>query len=158
VVARMAPGVTLAQINAELASLSTRVAAEHPKDNGHWTFTAAPFEGTSSPAYRAAFITLVAMVGVFLLIACADLASLFVARNLARRHELTVALAIGAPRWRLARTVLLESAILSLAGGAIAVALTAEAMTAFAHWLPASLPRLGDLGINGVVFAIAIGV
>src|SRR5262249_39791351 len=48
VVARMAPGVTLAQINAELASLSTRVAAEHPKDNGHWTFTAAPFEGTSS--------------------------------------------------------------------------------------------------------------
>lgn len=158
VVARLAPGATLAQVNAQLTSVSEALAAAYPETNAHWTFVAAPFEGTSSPAYRAAFITLLSMVGLFLLIACANLASLFVARNLARRHELTVSLAIGAPRWRLARIVLLETALLSAAGAALALLLTDQAMVAFAHWLPATMPRLGDLRVNGTVFAFAMAV
>ena len=156
VVARLAAGATIARANAELASLSGRLAAAYPATNTGWTMAAGPYEGTTSPASRAAFITLLSMVGLFLLIACANLANLFVARNLARRHELTVALAIGAPRWRLARLVLIESALISAVAGAIACLLTSEATTLFAHWLPVSTPRLGNLRFNSGVFLFAL--
>jgi putative ABC transport system permease protein len=156
VVARLAPGVTIARANAELASLSGRLAAAYPATNTGWTMAAGPYEGTTSPSSRAAFITLLSMVGLFLLIACANLANLFVARNLARRHELTVALAIGAPRWRLARLVLIESALISAVAGAIALLLSSEATTLFAHWLPSSTPRLGNLRFNAGVFMFAL--
>jgi putative ABC transport system permease protein len=157
-VARLAPGASIDRANAELSALSTRLATAYPASNADWLMRADPFAGAKSTAYRAAFTTLLAMAGLFLLIASANIASLFVARNLTRRHELTVTLAIGAPRWRLARALLVESAILSLAGGALAVLLTAESTHAFARWMPWSTPRLGDLRLNGVVLTFAIAV
>lgn len=158
IVTRLAPGATIERASAELTTLAARLAESYPASNAGWTMRAEPLAGTPSPAYRAAFTTLLAMVGLFLVIACANLASLVAARNLARRNELTVALAMGASRWRLARALLLESAILSLLGGATALAITTEAIRAFTHWMPLSTPRLGDLRVDGVALMFAIAV
>jgi putative ABC transport system permease protein len=155
VVARLAPGATLERATAELTSLAARLATAYPTSNTNWTMRAEPIAGPPSASYRAAFTTLLSMVALFLLIACANLASLFVARNLARRTELTVTLSIGAPRWRLGRAVLIESAFVSLLGGAAALVLDVEALQAFAHWLPPSTPRLNDLRVNGAVYGFA---
>ncbi len=158
IVARLSTGATIDRANAELAALSDRLGAAYPASNEGWTLMAGPLAGLPSPAYRAAFTTLLAMVGLFLLIACANLASLLVARNLARRNELTVMLATGAPPWRLARAVLIESAMLSAAGSALALALAAGATQAFARWMPPATPRLGDLRVDLVVFVFAMAV
>lgn len=155
VIARLAPGASLERATAELTSLSARLATAYPASNANWTIRAEPMAGPPSASYRAAFSTLLTIVALFLLIACANLASLFVARNLARRTELTVTLSIGAPRWRLARAVLIESAVVSLLGGAVALVLDVEALQAFAHWLPPSTPRLHDLRVNGTVYGFA---
>jgi putative ABC transport system permease protein len=155
VVARLAPGATLERASAELTSLAARLATAYPASNTNWTMRAEPIAGLPSASYRAAFTTLLTMVALFLLIACANLASLFVARNLARRTELTVTLSIGAPRWRLARAVLIESAFVSILGCAVALVLDVEALRAFVHWLPPSTPRLHDLRVNGAVYRFA---
>jgi putative ABC transport system permease protein len=158
IVARLAPGATLARANIELKALSDRLAAAYPASNADWVLTASPIEGAPSAAYRAAFTTLLAMVGLFLLIACTNLASLFATRNLARRNELKLVLAIGASPWRLARGLLIESAVVSTGGGALGLLLTSQALGAFARWLPPGSPRLGDLQVDGVALAFACSV
>jgi predicted permease len=155
-VARLAPGASTARANIELKVLSGSLARTLPATNAKWTLQAEPVAGQPSPTYQAAFGVLLGMVGLFLVIACANLANLFVARNLARRVELTLALAIGAPRWRLARAVLLESGVIAAMGVGVAVLFTSQATTVFALWMPPGTPRLGDLGVNGVVLAFAL--
>jgi predicted permease len=154
-VARLEPGVTPTRAQAELDTLSATLARQVPKSNAGWSLQIEPLTGRPSAAYRAAFGTLLGMAGLFLVIACANLASLLVVRNLARRVELTVTMAIGASRWRLARGLIVESAFVAMAGGALAIAVASEATHVFSLWLPPSTPRLGDLRITGVVLAFA---
>ena len=107
---------------------------------------------------RPAFRVLTAAVGGVLLIACFNVGGLQLERTLARRREMALRLALGASRGRLARQVLTENVILALAGGLAGLAATALTLRAIVSLLPPNLPHLAEIGLNGRVLAVAIGV
>jgi len=127
---RLKPGVTMSQAEAELKTISAQLAREFPNENEGMTVTLSP-AGLLGARMRGPIIgfagVLMAVVGLVLLLACANLANLLLARATERRKEIAVRLAIGAGRWRLVRQLLTESALLSTLGGALGLLL--------AYWL-----------------------
>ena len=121
VIGRLRPEATLAAANAELDGVARRVEREYPDDNRRLVFSAlSEKEGRSLmlPGIAPIGWGLLAMVGLVLLIACANIVSLALARSLKRRKEFAIRLSIGAGRWRLVRQLLTESLVISMLGGA----------------------------------------
>jgi predicted permease len=120
VMARLRPGVTLAQARAEAATLATRMEREHPLENHQFGLTVLTERESRTPFLpgleRFGWI-LLAIVGLVLLIACANIAGLVLVRSLARRREFGIRMSLGAGRWRLVRQLVTEGMILSLSGG-----------------------------------------
>jgi putative ABC transport system permease protein len=156
--ARMKPGVTLAQANADLGrmiSLLPPVFARLELQPN--------VRPLSSDVIRDAgqiLWILLAAVGVVWLIACGNVANLFLVRVEARQHELAMRAALGASRGRIARTLLSESLVLALAGGALGVALAQTAIALLRTIAPAELPRADDIAVDGMVllFTVAVSV
>ena len=126
IVARVAPNASLTQANAELASIAGRVEqAEKARfaEYEHWRLTATPWAAALLQDLRPAAFIVLAAVGFVLLIACANLTNLFLARSTTRQRELAVRVALGAGRWRLARHLITESLLLAVAGSAMGLAL-----------------------------------
>ena len=155
-VARLAPGVSIETANVEIAARAAQLAVSHPDTNKDWTGVVAPAGVTASTGSRLALQALLATVGLFLLVACANLAGLLFARNAARRAEFAVCLSIGASRWRLGRMLLVESLLLSGAGCAAGVLLASYGAGALAAAMPPRTPGLDAIGINAEVIAVAI--
>src|SRR6266700_1663134 len=107
---------------------------------------------------RAALLVLFGAVGLVLLIACANFASLLMAREVARRQELVIRTALGAGRGRLIRQMLTESTLLSVLGGAAGLLLAKRGVDLLTALKPANLPRLSSIGIDGWVLAFTLGV
>jgi putative ABC transport system permease protein len=123
---RLRPGVTLEQASAEIEAIARRLQREHPDTNANWSArVASTKEALAAPDSWLMLTLLLVVVGFVLLIACANLANLVLARTTERRRELAVRTAIGASRWSLVRQLLIENALLSLAGGALGLALAA---------------------------------
>jgi putative ABC transport system permease protein len=129
---RLKPAVSLEQARAELATLAARLASEHPVDRGVGA-TVEPLADTRAGPIRPVLWMLCSAVGAVLLIACANLASLLMARNSARYRELAIRAALGAGRTRLVRQLLLETLLLSLAGGLAGLGLASAASAALVH-------------------------
>ena len=155
--ARLKPGASLAQARTELAIVGHRLAAEFPKSNKGRTFIADQLKPDVGDTRQTLFV-LLAAVTLVLLIACANIASLLLARAVSRERELALRAALGAGRLRLARQCLTESAILALAGGAIGVILAAIGMRPFALLWPGGLPRQQEVALNWHVLLFALGV
>ncbi len=155
-VARLAPGASVETATAEIAARAAQLAIAHPETNKDWTGVAAAAGGTASTGSRRALQALLAIVGLFLLIACANLAGLLFARNTARRSEFAVCLSIGASRWRLGHMLLVESLLLSVAGCAAGVLLAAYGASLLATAMPPRTPGLDAVGLNGAVIGIAV--
>jgi putative ABC transport system permease protein len=157
-VARLAPGQTVDDASAEVGARAKRLAQISPATNTGWTATVIAAAATTSPSGRAAFQALLAIVGLFLVIACTNLAGLLLARNAGRRTELAVCLSMGAPRWRLVRSLLVESALLALAGCAAGVLLSVYGARLMSSLMPRNTPGLNDVVLNLPVVGVTIAV
>ncbi|MBP7481397.1 MAG: ABC transporter permease [Lacunisphaera sp.] len=160
-VGRLKPGTTLAAAQAEAVGIAAALATEYPNTNRGWSVAVQPLLAMRVGGLRSSLVLLVGAVGLVLLIACVNLANLLLARGVSRLQELAVRLALGATPQTLARTVLLESLLLSLLGGGAGIALAAVGLPALTSQLPPGLiPRSASIGVDGtaLLFAVIVSV
>ncbi len=154
-IGRLAAGVTVDQASAELGSISARLAREFPDTNANETAVAVPYHERLVGDVRRALLVLLGAVALVLLIACANIAGLLLARGASRRRELAVRGALGASRGRLVRQLLTESGVLALAGGVLGLLVSYWGLSALVALAPESIPRLQDVRIDPRVVAFA---
>ncbi len=148
---RLKPGVSLAAARADLDSACRRMAALHPDENAGISSELIPLLDSVVGDSRGSLRILTGAVGLVLLIACANLANLLLARGAARRSEMAIRTALGASRFRLTQQLLTESALLALIGGAFGALLAGWGTALILANLPEGLPRLAGVGIDGRV-------
>ena len=157
VLARLAPGASLAKAQAELASLARGLGEKYPDTNRGRTMVAKQLRYDVSDV-QATLLLLMGAVTLVLLIACANVAGLMLARAVSRERELAMRVALGAGRFRLVRQCLTESAVLGLGGGALGIALAAAGIRRFLAFWPGDLPRAGEVGLDWRVLAFTLSV
>jgi len=156
-IARLKPNVTREQAQAEMTAIARRIVQEDASDKQHDDVNVISVMDQLTSSIRQGLLVLFGAVGCVLLIACANVANLMLARALGRQREIAVRAALGAGRARIVRQLLTESLLLALAGGALGLL--------FAFWLVKTLvafgpeiPRLGEIGVDGGVIAFTFGV
>jgi predicted permease len=157
VVARLRPGVTVAQARADMDSVAREQAIDYPNSNGGMGITTIPLLQDLVGNRKPILLILLGAVGFVLLIACVNVANLLLARATGRARELAIRLALGATQGRIIRQLLTESILVALAGGALGLAIAAWGTGAMLKLLPAALPRMDEIGIDGRVLAFTFG-
>src|SRR5579863_8837465 len=155
VFARLQPGATLAQAQAELALVGHQLAEQYPDTNAARSFAVQPLRPDVGDV-RSTLWLLLGAVTLVLLIACANVASLLLARAVSCEREFAVRVVLGAGRRRLIRQCLTESAVLGLSGGALGVLLAAIGIGPFVKFWPGSLPRAEEVHLDWHVLLLAI--
>jgi predicted permease len=156
VIGRLKPGSTLEQARAEMAAITQRLKPLYPSWKKDWGVTVTPMHEQLTGEIRPQLWVLFGAVGFVLLIACANVAGLLLARMAARRGEMAIRAAIGAGRWRVIRQLLTESVLVSLLGGALGVLLAVWGGQLFTQLGAASLPRTQAIGINPSALAFTV--
>jgi predicted permease len=168
-IARLQPGIAIAQANADLASLLNVWMdswSNGPGSDPHWylrwkiTPALEPLKQTVVGSIQTVLWVVMGTIGIVMLIACTNVANLLLVRADARQQELAVCSALGAGRWRIARELLLESVTLGLLGGAVGVAVAYAGLRLLSAIGPAELPRLSEIGLDGwsVVFTLILSL
>ena len=158
VVGRLKPGVTLDQARAEMAILAARLARQFPDTNTGWTTLVVPLSDILVEEVRPALLLLLAAAAFVLLIACANVANLLLARLASREREIAVRTTLGAGRLRLIRQMVTESLVLFLAGGALGLLLAAWATWGLVALYGKDLPREQEIGLDGHVLFFTLGL
>src|SRR5580658_5361653 len=157
VVAKLKPGVSIERARSELAGIQARIVGENPKARYDvQSLRVTPHREKLAAGARPALLVLLAAVSFVLLIACANIANLLLARGAARQKEIAIRTAIGAGRARVIRQFLGENLALALFGGTLGLLLARLAAPVIMRLAPPSLPRLGDTTIDGRVLLFAL--
>ena len=162
-IARLKPGLTLAQAQAKLDAFAAHLRQDYPADyaaSAQWRPRLVPLQQEVVGNSGQMLFLLLAAVGVVLMIACVNIASLLLARSSARHREIAIRKALGAGSWRLIRQTLTESVMLSLCGGLVAVPVSFWLKDLLLTLVPSTLPRLAEVSLNGraLLFILALSV
>src|SRR5215813_8381603 len=158
-IGRLRPGVGLEQAQANMAAIAARIERQYPdiyQGNIRITATAVGLTQKTTQNVRLMMLMLFGAVGLVLLIACANIANLQLARATARRKEIAIRSALGAGGWRIARQALTESLLLAFIGGAVGLLLAEWALDLIVRFGPANVPRLGEVSLDPRVLGFTL--
>jgi putative ABC transport system permease protein len=156
VVGRERPGVTAARAREEMKGLAARTAQAFPLTNRHWSALTQNFlEALSGAGVQLTLIILFTIVTLVLLMACANVANVLLARGMGRQKEIAIRVALGASRWRVVRQLLAETLLLATLGGALGMLFAVGAVKYLATLPVLQAPGLAPIEINGTVLAFA---
>jgi len=160
VVARLKPGVTLARAQSDMSAIAGRLAQQYPDTNKQLGAVVVSLKDQIVANAGTALLVLLAAAGCVLLIACANVANLLLAKAAAREREMAIRTALGASRGRLIRQMVTESVLLALAGGALGLLLARLSMRVLIALIPTGLPGSAELVIDGrlLVFTLLVAV
>jgi putative ABC transport system permease protein len=158
VVGRLKPGVTFAQAKAELDVIAAQLAVQYPDPQKGWGIFMMPIQDYMVRDVKPVLYTLLGAVGCVLLIACANLANLLLARATARHREISIRAALGAGRGRLIRQLLTESVVLAMCGGIAGIILARWGLDSLLALAPTSLPRISEIHLDSGVLLFSLGL
>jgi len=158
VIGRLKSGATMQQAQAEMNTISARLQKQYPGDDAGWGAVIVPLRDQIVGDVRPALLVLLGAVAFVLLIACANVANLMLAKTVSRRKELAIRAALGASRARILRQVLAEAVLLAVTGGALGLVVAHFGMELIVAFLSAQLPRAAEISLDGWVLAFTLGV
>ncbi|MGA8150587.1 MAG: ABC transporter permease [Terriglobales bacterium] len=156
IVGRLKSGIKIQQAVTDLSALQRGMAQQYSEDRNKLAVSMTPLLEDTVGDFRPALSLLLAAVAVVLLIGCANVAGLLLARANSRRPELAVRTALGASRWQVLSQLLLEALVLALLGGAVGVVLAFVLLRTGLHFVPGDLPRVQEVGLDARVLAFAV--
>jgi putative ABC transport system permease protein len=157
-IARLKPGVTLSEAQSEMNTISQRLEQTYPEDDKGWGAIVNSMREETVGNVRPALLMMLGAVAFVLLIACANVANLILARTFARRKEIAIRSALGANRSRIIQQLLSESLIISLCGGALGLVAAHFGIELLLKFFADKLPRMGEIGLSGPVLAFTFGL
>src|ERR1700732_3356176 len=156
VIARLKPNTPLPQAQAEMNAISTRLAQQYPEDDKGWGAVVIPLREQLVSDVRPALLVLLGAVAFVLLIACANVANLVLAKTFGRRKEIAIRVALGAAGSRVVQQILVETLLLGLAGGSLGLLLPNFGMALILKFLSDNLPKSTEVSLDASVLAFTV--